>query len=270
MRAVLLIPLLTLAVAANAHPVTAQGVTDRDDWCDRDRGGDRERGWFCEVREVMLPATGDVVTVDGAPNGGIRVEGWDRNEVLLRARVSARAASDEDARELVSLVEVLTGRSPIHASGPRTGRREWWSVSYELLVPRRSNLNLSTRNGGIRITEVTGQITFHSTNGGVALNHLGGNVRGSATNGGLDIDLGGDAWEGEGMDVQTANGGVEISVPQDYSARLETGTVNGGMRIDFPIMLQGRFNRRITTDLGRGGKTIRAVTTNGGVVVRRG
>jgi len=269
MRPVFLIPVLTLALAANAHPLAAQGVTDRDDWCDRDRGGDRERGWFCEVREVRLP-TGDVVAVDGEPNGGIRVEGWDRNEVLLRARVSARARSDAAARELVSLVEVVTERSPIRARGPRTARREWWSVSYELFVPRRSNLDLSTQNGGIHITEVLGQIRFHSTNGGVALTRLGGNVRGSATNGGLVIELGGNAWEGEGMDVETANGGVRISVPPNYSARLETGTTNGGMQVDFPITVQGRFNRRITTDLGSGGKTIRAVTTNGGVVVRRG
>jgi hypothetical protein len=59
-------------------------------------------------------------------------------------------------------------------------------------------------------------------------------------------------------------------IPEDYRARLETGTVNGGFRIDFPITIQGRITRRrITTDLNGGGPTIRAVTTNGGVVIRR-
>jgi hypothetical protein len=35
-------------------------------------------------------------------------------------------------------------------------------------------------------------------------------------------------------------------------------------------MLQGKLDDRVSIDLGDGGKRIRAVTTNGGVRVRRG
>ena len=96
-----------------------------------------------------------------------------------------------------------------------------------------------------------------------------GDVRGRTTNGGLRVELDGDEWDGEGLDVQTTNGGVSLYIPDDYSARLVTGTVNGGIRIDFPIMVQGNIGRRITTDLGNGGKTVRVTTTNGGVTVRK-
>jgi hypothetical protein len=61
-----------------------------------------------------------------------------------------------------------------------------------------------------------------------------------------------------------------LRVSRGYSAHLETGTVNGGVDIDFPVMVQGKIGRRITTDLGKGGPTIRVITTNGGVDVRRG
>ena len=54
-----------------------------------------------------------------------------------------------------------------------------------------------------------------------------------------------------------------------YSAHLETGTVNGGVDIDFPVTVQGKIGRRITTDLGKGGATIRLITTNGGVDIRQ-
>jgi hypothetical protein len=61
-----------------------------------------------------------------------------------------------------------------------------------------------------------------------------------------------------------------MDIPDDYRATLTSGTVNGGLRIDFPIVVQGRINRRqITTDLNGGGTPIRAVTTNGGVTIRR-
>lgn len=42
------------------------------------------------------------------------------------------------------------------------------------------------------------------------------------------------------------------------------------MRIGFPITVQGRLDRRIETDIGKGGPTVRVITTNGPVVIRRG
>jgi hypothetical protein len=88
-------------------------------------------------------------------------------------------------------------------------------------------------------------------------------------NGGVTVELDGERWEGSGLDVQTTNGGVHLSLPSRYNARLETGTVNGGLQFDFPVTVQGRLSRRLTTDLGSGGALIRVVTTNGGVTVAR-
>ena len=69
--------------------------------------------------------------------------------------------------------------------------------------------------------------------------------------------------------METHNGGVKLTVPSNYSAELETGTVNGGLQIDFPITVTGFLSRRLTTTLGAGGTKIRAITTNGGVSIRR-
>ena len=68
---------------------------------------------------------------------------------------------------------------------------------------------------------------------------------------------------------EAVNGPVTLMIPERYNARLETGTVNGGMDIEFPITIEGRIDRRLTTQLGDGGPPIRATTTNGGVTLRR-
>ena len=60
-----------------------------------------------------------------------------------------------------------------------------------------------------------------------------------------------------------------MTVPESYSAELETGTTNGRVNIDFPVTVQGRFDRRLNTTLGSGGAKVRAITTNGGVTIRR-
>jgi DUF4097 and DUF4098 domain-containing protein YvlB len=140
-------------------------------------------------------------------------------------------------------------------------------VSYEVFVPRRADLSLETHNGGIAIADVNGRIDFTALNGGVVLKRVGGAVRGSTTNGGLVIELSGDRWDGESMDVSTTNGGVIMSVPENYSAHIETGTVNGGVNTDFPVT--GRITRQIALNLGSGGATVRAMTTNGGVHLKK-
>lgn len=255
-----------LSFAATVLAAQARVIKD-DQWCDDGWHGGRDREQYCEVREETISAVGNL-TVDGGPNGGITVRGWDRNEILVRSKVQTYAHTASAARDLASAVRVESG-SFIRAEGPRTSNHEHWAVSFRVFVPRRINLALETTNGGIDISEVIGRIQFDATNGGVRLVGLGGDVQGRTTNGGLDVALTGSEWEGEGMNVRTTNGGVRINIPDGYSARLETGTTNGGLRIDFPITVQGRIDRRITTDLGRGGRPIRVVTTNGGVVVQR-
>ena len=114
-----------------------------------------------------------------------------------------------------------------------------------------------------------GHTELQTTNGGIHLEDAGGSIHGRTTNGGVHVALTGSQWDGEGLDVVTTNGGVTLDVPQDFNAHLETGTVNGGVRMDFPVKVQGRLSRQLATDLGSGGPTIRAFTTNGGVTVRR-
>ena len=199
----------------------------------------------------------------------MEVIGWNETEVLVRARVWAKARSDGDAEALADAVEVIYTGGRIRAEGPRSGRRESWSVSFEIYTPYDSDLDLEANNGGISISDVRGEITFRTQNGGVHLEGVGGDVRGRTQNGGLKVELEGDRWDGTGLDVETQNGGVTIDVPQGYSAEFETGTVNGGIDLGFPITVSGRLRSNIRTTLGDGGPLVRVKTTNGGVTVRQ-
>ena len=197
------------------------------------------------------------------------MKGWDRNEVLVRSRVQASAPTQAEADDTAKQIRVQTGGGRIYAEGPAMREDHNWSVSYEVFIPRRSDVSLKTYNGGLTIADVTGHIDFTALNGGVVLRRVGGNVQGSTTNGGLVVELSGDRWDGETLDVRTTNGGIVMSVPENYSAHLETGTVNGNLSIDFPVTVQGRITRELAVNLGSGGATVRAMTTNGGVKIRR-
>src|SRR5690349_5444779 len=55
-------------------------------FCTNNNAWDGDRVGFSEVREMTLPATGNL-SVDGGRNGGIRVKGENRSDVLVRACV---------------------------------------------------------------------------------------------------------------------------------------------------------------------------------------
>ena len=223
----------------------------------------------CQVREQTLPATSGQLSIDGRQNGGVSVKGWDQNQILVRARVQTAALSLPEAEQLASQIQIETGGNKIFASGPDSRKDSHWNVSYEVFVPRKSDVSVETHNGGVSIADVNGRIDFSATNGGVVLRRVGGTVRGSTTNGGLVVDLTGDRWDGESMDVSTTNGGVVMSVPDNYSANIQTGTVNGRVDVDFPVTVQGNITKQLTFNLGSGGASLRATTTNGGVRIQR-
>lgn len=257
---------VTLGLAAS--PLFAQ--RDDADWLERCREDWHGRGErYCEVRETGMRAPGRPIAVDGRENGGVAVEGWDRDSVLVRARIQAQAPTEVEAREIADRVRIATSGGTISADGPASSRGASWWVSYEIFVPRNSDLAVETTNGPISVEAVNGRMELDAENGPISLSSIGGDVRARASNGPIQVDLTGARWEGRGLDAETTNGPVALTLPERYSARLETGTVNGPMDIDFPVTLQGRIGKRITTNLGSGGPPIRAVTTNGPVIIRR-
>ncbi|MEX2152906.1 MAG: DUF4097 family beta strand repeat-containing protein [Gemmatimonadaceae bacterium] len=265
--------LLALAFIVSAAPALAQeqGAGTRADRflrdCDR-YYGDRDRERFCEVRDVKMAVPQRSLIVDGRDNGGVSFYGWDRNEVLVRALIQTNADSRADAEALAKDIRIETDGDRLRADGPANRRYANWSVSYEVWVPRKTNLDADTHNGGVSVDGVEGRMELHAVNGGISLRRVSGDVRAETTNGGVTAYLDGTTWKGQGLDLQTTNGGVSLEIPQNYNAQLETGTVNGSMNIDFPITVQGFIGRRITTKLGNGGPRVRAVTTNGGVRIR--
>ena len=257
---------IVAALAAAQLPGIAQRPQTGDDWCRSENYNDR-RPTFCEVREFTVPASA-LLTVDAEPNGGIDVQGGSRGDVQVFAKVQAEAESMDRARQIAQAVNVSATPSNVSAAGPSgLGRREGWHVSYRLTVPTISALSLKTTNGGIAIRDIDGEVEFRTVNGGVKLANMAGAVKGRTSNGGVDVDLDGPGWRGAGLDVETSNGGVHLRIPAQYSAQLETGTINGGFNIDFPLTVQGRIDREINAKLGSGGAPIRVRTHNGGVKV---
>ena len=262
------IMMLLVIISGTMSMADSWEIVDDSSWCSEKSSFFSET--VCEVRELTVNDKWRKITVDAKPNGGIKVEGWDKNTIQIKARVQANAKSEKEASEILSEIDIEISGNKIHADGPKFfGSKKSWSVSYSLMVPEKSNLKLSAMNGGINIHDVNGNINAKTMNGGIGLARISGDVEVNTINGGITAELDGNKWKGRGFEARTTNGGIKLKVPDNYSADLEASTVNGGIHIDFPIKVQGWIKRNIDTTLGDGGAPIILRTINGGVSVDR-
>ena len=262
--------------AAATVAQTAAAQQSGQEWveqCRRNYRNGNNRQVHCEVRESRIAVRGSL-RIDGAQNGGVSVRTHQGRDIVVQARVQTSARSADAAREMAQAIRVNTDGT-IRATGPETsGRNQGWAVSYEILVPARTNLDVETHNGPISVDRVTGEIDVRAHNGPISLNELAGDVRARAQNGPISVTLAGRRWSGEGLDAETVNGPVSVRMPRGYAAHLESGTVHGPLSVPGnirPARSEGRRwgpGGRISTDLNGGGPTIRVVTTNGPVNIR--
>jgi hypothetical protein len=286
----LLVPLaaaapLAAALAAQGAPQGAPGGTvaqadgSRAGACESrdERGwGDDGRGHACERRTLTLSRRA-ALRLEAGPNGGATVRGSDAVRAPhVVAVVKAGARTDAEAERIAAGVELVDDGGTLRARGPHWRDREgdrrdrfWWSVEWRVEVPRRTDLDVRTNNGGAHVAGVVGRLRLETNNGGVTVDSVGGAVTARSNNGGVHVTLAGREWEGgglagAGLEAHSNNGGAELRVPEGYAARVSVGTNNGPLAVEFPVTVQGRLDpRRIEIALGGGGAPVRVTTNNG-------
>lgn len=139
------------------------------------------------------------------------------------------------------------------------------------LRPRKIDLKLDSVNGGINVSDVRGNLRFQTVNGGITLSGVNGTVKGETVNGGVHVDIAGNRWEGEGLEVETVNGGVVLTVPAAFAANVHAETVNGGMTTNFDgAVVEGKWGpKKMDLRVGGGGPRVSVTTVNGGVQIKK-
>jgi DUF4097 and DUF4098 domain-containing protein YvlB len=136
-------------------------------------------------------------------------------------------------------------------------------VDFDVRVPPGVGLVARTVNGGIEADDVPGPVSAHTVNGSVEVS-TDDVARAATVNGSIHATLGSASWDDD-LAFSTVNGRIALWLPRRLSARLKATTVNGEISTDFPIVLQGKINRRkITASVGDGGPGQLSLTTVNG------
>ncbi|HEV2221589.1 MAG TPA: DUF4097 family beta strand repeat-containing protein [Candidatus Acidoferrales bacterium] len=202
-------------------------------------------------------------------NGSVRVDGWDRNQVEVRA-VKTALHNPADLDRVQISVESDGERMAVSTHYPRGSGVEV-TVEYHVSVPYHVQLtNVDTVNGDVHVRGVSGTGTLDSINGSVEVLDGDGRFNARTTNGDVRLELK-RLPQGDPIQLATVNGSVVLSLPAGADAEINVANRNGDFHSDFPLRTLNAYNpRRFRGQLGSGGGDISMSTVNGGIRLVQG
>jgi len=198
-------------------------------------------------------------------NGSVHVEGWDRNEVEVRA-VKTAQNDPRDVDRVEIEVESHPSKVDVHTRYP-DGQGAGVAVEYHIYVPNRVLLeSVHTVNGSLIVRGIDGGGELRSVNGDVEVLESSGRFNAKTTNGNLRLELR-ELGDGAPMNLETVNGSVELGLPWDARADLNIRNMNGDLYSEFPVTSTTALpgSQAFHGRLGRGGGAISVRTVNGGI-----
>ena len=257
-----------------------------DRWVDRD--GSRSSGHSRSVagRRTGTPfewssaiAAGKAIEIKGV-NGKISATAASGREVEVRATKRAHKSDpDEVTIEVIEHEDGVTicakypsVRGKENECGPgdeghMSTHDNDVEVEFEVRVPAGVRLVAHTVNGGIEASDLRGPVDAETVNGEVEVS-TSGYASAQTVNGSIVVSMGMTAWR-EPLSFGTVNGEIRITVPAGLDADVRAETMNGSIHTDFPVTVQGRFNRRhLKGAIGKGGQRLELETLNGSIALR--
>ena len=209
-------------------------------------------------------------------NGRIDAEPASGNSLELVATRTAKGSDDEAAKANLAKVEmreeVSDARVRVEVRVPRFSGMSGHEVKWTLKVPKGVHVDLRNVNGSVHVNGLDGEVRAQTTNGGVRGRAVASIlVNASTVNGGIDIELATPLPAEGRVELESVNGGAELSLPAESKATISARAVNGGVRCDLDLQKTGRGHRavRLEGTLNGGGARVSVQTVNGGVRISR-
>jgi len=224
-------------------------------------------------------------------NGSITITGADVTDCNLTATIVAQAITEEDAKKLAERIKIklepLGDKLTAKIDKPTFMRNQSVSVSLDVTVPNRSDLKLTTHNGQVRITDITGRLnaTTHNGkvtaeqisgttelrthNGSVICRQISGDTQLKTHNGNVKVYYSEAAPSVCNISLITYNGGIELTTPSNFSGEVDASTHNGSIRTDLPITVVGKVSKsKLTGKIGEGQGKLHLSTHNGSIRIK--
>ncbi len=194
---------------------------------------DGERPTIQSEERTVSKAEAAVLRVHEVENGGVQVQGWDKDVYSVTA---CKAAVGGDAARLLSQIKLAVQGGEVSVSGPH-GDREDWTVYLLIRTPRSADIEVTAHNGPVSFYTVDGKVTTRATNGPISMKDCSGEANISAENG--PISFSGTSGK---LRLHTQNGPISVSLGANWDgSELVADAVNGPLTLRVPSGFRSSF-----------------------------
>ena len=259
--------------------------------CNIGAGGWRQSKY--ERIEQLSAPMADIEAMDVDTGfGSIKVVGGDVTDCKIEAKICARAPNAEEAQQLAEKVKIKiepVGKTlNIIVDKPKVRNNRCISVSFDIIVPKKTNIECSTSYGSIKLRDIQGNVNVRTSfasiecediKGSVDLETSYGQIKGRnitstdinarSSFGSVEIACSPETSPEIDADIATSYGNIEFATPPGFSGRVDLETSFGSIRTDLPITVKGRISKdRIKGSVGQGNGKLRLKTSFGSIKIK--
>lgn len=242
-------------------------------------------------REVRRFAYGGSLTLIGAPEGSITIEGWSRSEVDISAEIQLRADTEKDL-DLLALVNTFvldedTNHLRVLSTGthdkalmrtvakkfPKTLLGLPWKIDYRIRVPLSIDLDINAGRGPVSIAGVEGNIRLSATESEANLKVSGGTLSATLAVGKVKLTIPARSWRGVGAELRLAAGEITLEIPTGFSGNIDAEVLRAGkIEISFDGLEprgRGQTPQKIRARAGAGGPHFNLTIGDGTIYIKK-
>jgi len=220
---------------------------------------------------------GGTVSVMGAPNGSISIEGWSKNEVEISADIEVQAETEVDLALLAQINSFVLDENFGHITVQSVGTYDKkylksvakkfpknllampFRIDYRIKVPSYCDLEINGGHGDLTLSNVEGTIRINVLETNARLDLVGGTIQANFGSGAIDVSIPTRGWRGRSADIQLVGGTMNVRLPPNLSAEIDAKVLRNGQIENSYKNLKPRDRTKFTA------KSIAAKAGNGGV-----
>src|SRR5215207_3855518 len=244
-------------------------------------------------RELKRLGYGGSVTVEGAPEGSVTVEAWQRSEVEVTAEVEQSADTEENLTRLAALNTFAVDEDVNHVRVMTVGLHDRkyakraakglpkhlpampWRIDYRVKVPAACDVEINAGRGALVVTGVEGALRVNAGGGPDSLFALaGGDVEATLASGPVTVRPSARSWRGRGLRLRLASGDLTVELPAGFNGDVDAEVLRAG-RIDntyaglAPRERTAPTERSLQARAGNGGATLSFTVGDGTLRIRQ-
>jgi DUF4097 and DUF4098 domain-containing protein YvlB len=143
--------------------------------------GDWGKAKYERTVQQRAPLAPGSTVVAKTSSGSITITGADVTDCNVAAQIRVQAPTEEEAREIAEKVEIKlepVGQTlTVEAEKPPRKRRRSISISYDITVPKQTNIDCTSSYGSIKLNNIDGNVKGKTSSGSISAEDIQGSAK---------------------------------------------------------------------------------------------